>query len=72
MQVKELPTVRFVYLDNNATTPVHPQVLERYLSCCREQWGNPSSIHWAGRESRGALETARSRWPGSAVLILQR
>ena len=61
MQVKELPTVRFVYLDNNATTPVHPQVLERYFSCCREQWGNPSSIQWAGRESRGALETAREQ-----------
>ena len=53
--------MRFVYLDNNATTQVHPLVLESYVSCCRDRFGNPSSIHWAGRESRAALETAREQ-----------
>ena len=56
--------MRYVYLDNNATTAVHPLVLERYFSCCRDLPGNPSSIHWAGRESRGALETAREQVAG--------
>jgi cysteine desulfurase len=61
MQGSQFPLVRRVYLDNNATTPVHPLVLESYLTCCRDCYGNPSSVHWAGRESRAALETAREQ-----------
>jgi cysteine desulfurase len=51
--------VRKIYLDHNATTPVHPEVkkaVEPYLS---EQFGNPSSIHWAGRDVRKGVEDAR-------------
>ncbi len=43
---------------------MHPLVIERYLACCRDLPGNPSSIHWAGRESRTALETARDQVAG--------
>ena len=51
--------MRKIYLDHNATTPVHPEVrkaVEPYLS---EQFGNPSSIHWAGRDVRKGVEDAR-------------
>jgi len=51
--------VRKVYLDHNATTPVHPEVrkaIEPYLD---DQFGNPSSIHWAGRDVRKGVEDAR-------------
>jgi cysteine desulfurase len=58
---KEFPPVRFVYLDHNSTTPLHPQVLEAFISCSHDRFGNPSSIHWAGRESRAALESAREQ-----------
>lgn len=58
---KEYLSVQFVYLDNNATTQLHPQVLEAFIACSRDRFGNPSSIHWAGRESRAALESAREQ-----------
>ena len=50
-----------IYLDNNATTPVKPEVLEAMLPFYREQFGNPSSVHWAGRMVSGAIETAREQ-----------
>ena len=53
--------MRHVYLDHNATTPVHPEVrkaAEPYLDAL---YGNPSSIHWAGREVRKGVEDARER-----------
>ncbi len=40
---------RKIYLDHNATTPVHPEVFDAMLPFLRDSWGNPSSIHWAGR-----------------------
>ena len=48
-----------VYLDHNATTPVHPEVLEAMLPCLQDDFGNPSSIHTAGNRARKGLETAR-------------
>ncbi|GAB7027783.1 cysteine desulfurase NifS [Geotalea toluenoxydans] len=48
-----------IYMDYNATAPVHPEVLEAILPFYREQFGNPSSIHWAGRMVKGAVEEAR-------------
>jgi cysteine desulfurase len=51
--------VRQVYLDHNATTPVHPEVKEAVAPFLEEQFGNPSSIHWAGREVRKEVEDAR-------------
>ena len=50
-----------IYMDYNATTPVRPAVLEALLPFYRQQFGNPSSIHWAGRQVRGAVEEARER-----------
>ena len=50
-----------IYLDYNATSPVRPEVLEVMLPFYREQFGNPSSVHWAGRQVSGALEKAREQ-----------
>lgn len=48
------------YLDNNATTPVLPAVLDAMLPFYGEQFGNASSIHHHGQHTRAAVETARS------------
>lgn len=53
--------MRRVYLDNNATTALLPEVLEAMLPYYREGFGNPSSIHWFGRECRKAVEEAREK-----------
>jgi cysteine desulfurase len=55
---------RRVYLDHNASTPVHPEVLEAMLPYFSERFGNPSSIHGFGREAREGLDTARERIAG--------
>lgn len=52
---------RLIYLDNNATTAIHPEVLEEMLPYFSEQFGNPSSIHWAGRRVKSAVEEAREQ-----------
>ncbi len=48
-----------IYLDHNATTPVRPEVREAVAPFLSDQFGNPSSIHWAGRDVRKAVEDAR-------------
>jgi cysteine desulfurase len=48
-----------VYLDNAATTAIHPEVVKAMLSVLENNFGNPSSIHGFGRESRAIIETAR-------------
>ena len=53
--------MRKVYFDNNATTPVRPEVIEAILPFYRENFGNPSSVHWAGRAVAGAIEKAREQ-----------
>jgi len=50
-----------IYLDYNATTPVRPEVLDVMLPFYREQFGNPSSVHWAGRQVAGAVDKAREQ-----------
>lgn len=50
-----------IYLDYNATSPVRPEVLEVMLPFYKEHFGNPSSVHWAGRAVSGALEKAREQ-----------
>ncbi len=50
-----------IYMDNNATTAVRSEVLEAMLPFYREQFGNPSSIHWAGQAVSGAVEGARAQ-----------
>jgi len=52
---------RRVYLDHNASTPVHPEVLAEMLPFFSEQFGNPSSVHGFGREARAGLDLARER-----------
>jgi cysteine desulfurase len=52
-------TVRSVYLDYNATTPVHPEVVDAMLPFLRERFGNPSSIHGFGQDAKQALEDSR-------------
>jgi cysteine desulfurase len=52
---------RQVYLDHNASTPVHPEVLAEMLPYFSESFGNPSSVHGFGREARAGLDTARER-----------
>ena len=51
--------MRRVYLDNNATTPVLPEVLEAMRPYFSEHFGNASSIHHHGQETRAAVEHAR-------------
>ncbi len=51
--------MRRVYLDSNATTPVLPEVLEAMRRYFGEHFGNASSIHHHGQETRGAVERAR-------------
>src|SRR5688500_14804956 len=49
----------FSYLDHNATTPVHPEAAEAMGEVLRGAFGNPSSLHAAGREARRRVEDAR-------------
>lgn len=48
-----------IYLDHAATTPMHPQVVEKFTEAMTTVYGNPSSIHQAGREARKWLDNAR-------------
>jgi cysteine desulfurase len=52
---------RRVYLDHNASTPVHPEVLAEMLPYFSEIFGNPSSVHAFGRAAREAVDRARER-----------
>lgn len=48
-----------IYLDYNATTPLAPEAREAMLPFLGPQFGNPSSIHAAGRAARAAVDEAR-------------
>ena len=48
-----------IYLDNNATTRLAPEVFEAMRPFLEGSYGNPSSAYGLGRESRDAIETAR-------------
>ena len=50
-----------IYLDYNATTPVCDEAREAMLPFLNEHFGNPSSIHAAGRAARAAIDDARDR-----------
>src|SRR5256884_24320 len=52
---------RHVYLDHNASTPIHPEVVAEMLPYFSEIFGNPSSIHAFGREARDGVDRARER-----------
>ena len=49
---------KIIYLDHNATTPLHPEVIKE-LESSFKLYGNPSSMHSLGRESRKKIEKAR-------------
>lgn len=51
--------MRRIYLDNNATTPLHPQVAEAIKPFLNGLFGNPSSIHFAGRDVKAPYDAAR-------------
>jgi cysteine desulfurase len=55
---------RRVYLDHNASTPVHPEVIAEMLPFFGDVFGNPSSVHGFGRAAREAVDTARQRIAG--------
>ncbi len=48
-----------VYLDNAATTPLDPEVMQQMCAVMESTYGNPSSIHAHGREARTVIEKAR-------------
>lgn len=50
-----------IYLDHNATTPVDPEVVEAMLPYLRGTFGNASSVHFAGRDAKVALENSREQ-----------
>ncbi|CAM1349875.1 cysteine desulfurase family protein [Tenacibaculum ascidiaceicola] len=51
--------MKSVYLDNAATTPMLPEVIEAVQQSMLTNFGNPSSIHQYGRKAKAAVETAR-------------
>jgi cysteine desulfurase len=53
--------MRNIYLDNAATTPVHPSVQEAMKPFMSQTFGNPSSIHRYGRMAKQAMEKAREQ-----------
>lgn len=53
-----------VYLDNAATTPLAPEVVEAMIPVMNENFGNPSSTHFYGRQSKALIETSRRKIAG--------
>ena len=50
-----------IYLDNAATTPVDPRVIDAMIPVLSENFGNPSSIHSDGRVARSIIEKSRKK-----------
>ena len=50
-----------VYLDNAATTPIAPEIIEMMSQMMKTHFANPSSVHSFGRESKIIVESARKR-----------
>ena len=53
-----------IYLDYIATTPTHPQVIERVATILQHHWGNPSSLHTWGQDTATVIEMAREQVAG--------
>lgn len=51
--------MKIIYLDNAATTPMLPKVIESITEAMKSTYGNPSSTHQIGRKSRALVENAR-------------
>ena len=50
-----------VYLDHNATSPMHPEVVEAMLPFFETHWGNPSSLHTFGSRTKRYIDEAREK-----------
>jgi cysteine desulfurase len=50
-----------IYLDNNATTAVAPEVLQAMLPCYEKIFGNASSVHWYGQAAKALIDSAREQ-----------
>jgi cysteine desulfurase len=50
-----------IYFDHSATTPLDPRVVEAMLPCYGANFGNPSSLHWAGQQAKQAIDSGRSQ-----------
>lgn len=50
-----------IYLDHNASTPLHPHVAQAMRDALEDSYGNPSSAHWAGQPARQMLERSRAQ-----------
>jgi len=57
--------VERIYLDHAATAPMHPKVIDRMYQVMNTVFGNPSSIHWYGREARNIVDKARDTFAKS-------
>src|SRR5712691_7586009 len=66
---RSLPRATMMYLGYNATTPLCDEAREAMLPYLDSHFGNPSSVHAAGRETRAAIDNARDKL---AVLGLAR
>jgi len=53
--------MKMIYLDFNATTPIHPEVADAMRPYLNDYFGNPSSTHWYGTTAKMAIEKARSQ-----------
>jgi len=53
-----------IYLDFNASTPIAPEVVEAMRPFLTDHYGNPSSLHWASRPAKEAVERARRQVAG--------
>jgi cysteine desulfurase len=49
-----------IYLDHNATTPLHPAVVDRMAATLRDEFGNPSSVHHFGQRAKAVVDEARA------------
>lgn len=58
---RRVVTVRHIYLDYNASTPIDPVVAAAMRPLLEGRYGNPSSGHWASIEAKAALENARGQ-----------
>lgn len=59
-RVAEQPAMNRIYLDHNATSPLHPKVRARMLQRLADDVGNPGSLHYFGQRARTLVETARA------------
>jgi hypothetical protein len=59
--ISDVLTMRHIYLDYNASTPIDPAVAAAMMPFLQDHYGNPSSGHWAATTVKTALETARGQ-----------